>query len=120
MPEAETDAVETLSERDARLHAWLAGVGPGDTVTVRLNSTDTLTGKVYEAPDAGGTSLCVNTTILRYGNRYPGASFEPEPTDPLRAIEPALRAMPDVFAIAIVRWLSPYFDPSNWPGQESP
>jgi hypothetical protein len=70
------DKAETLAERDARFHAWLAGVHPGDIVTVRLNSTDTLTGKVYEAPDARGTSLCVNTVVLRHGNGYPGGSYE--------------------------------------------
>lgn len=67
---------ETLAERGARFHAWLANVKPGDIVTVRLNSTDTLTGKVYEAPDPRGTSLCVNTTVLRHGNGYPGGSYE--------------------------------------------
>lgn len=71
---------ETLAERDARLNTWLAGVSVGDIVTVRLNSTDTLTGKVYEAPDASGrAALYVWTTLLRYGNGYPGASYEPVP-----------------------------------------
>ncbi|GAW50579.1 MULTISPECIES: hypothetical protein [unclassified Nocardioides] len=76
-PEPWVDRVETPAERDERLHAWLATVSPGDIVTVYLNSTDTLTGKVYEAPDARGTSLCVWTTVLRHGNGYPGSSFEP-------------------------------------------
>lgn len=71
---------ETLARRDARLNAWLEGVKPGDIVTVRLNSTDTLTGKVYEAPDLNPNvetkMLCVNTTILRHGNGYPGGSYE--------------------------------------------
>ena len=82
--QAENAQVETLAERDARVNAWLADVSPGDIVTVRLNSTDTLTGKVYEAPDARGTSLCVWTTVLRYGNGYPGSSFEPtaSPAEP--------------------------------------
>lgn len=71
-------AIETLRERDARINAWLEKVKPGDIVTVRLNSTDTLTGKVYTAPDAGGSSLCVWTTVLRHGNGIPGSSYEPE------------------------------------------
>lgn len=79
--------LETLAQRDARLNAWLAGVRVGDIVTVRLNSTDTLTGKVYEAPDdSGRTALYVYTTLLRYGNGYPGGSFEPG--TPIRAIPP--------------------------------
>lgn len=86
-------ADETLAERDARLHAWLAGVKPGDIVTVRLNSTDTLTGKVYEAPDTRGTSLCVNTTVLRHGNGYPGGSFEPVVAAAPEDHIPALRAL---------------------------
>ena len=73
-----SDHTETLAQRDARLNAWLAGVSPGDIVTVRLNSTDTLTGKVYEAPDdTQRTALYVYTTLLRHGNGYPGGSFEP-------------------------------------------
>lgn len=72
-------ATETVPERDARLNTWLEGVSPGDIVTVRLNETDTLTGKVYEAPDASGrTALYVYTTLLRYGNGWPGFAYEPE------------------------------------------
>lgn len=70
-------ALDDLRQRDKRVNAWLEGVRPGDIVTVRLNSTDTLTGRVYEAPDARGTSLCVWTTVLRHGNGCPGASYEP-------------------------------------------
>jgi len=71
-------SVEELRERDARINAWLEGIKPGDIVTVRLNSTDILSGKVYEAPDdSGRTALYVYTTLLRYGNGYPGGSFEP-------------------------------------------
>jgi hypothetical protein len=70
--------VETLAERDARLNEWLAGIKPGDIVTVLLNRTDVLTGKVYEAPDASGrTALYVYETLLRHGNGYPGGAFEP-------------------------------------------
>lgn len=68
---------ETIGERDTRIHAWLENVQPGDIVTIRLNRTDTLTGKVYEVEDEKGTALCVWTTTLRHGNGLPGGSFEP-------------------------------------------
>jgi len=71
---------ETLAERDARLHKWLATIKVGDMVTIRLNRTDTLTGKVYEAPDdipePRGIALCVNNVVLRHGNGYPGGSYD--------------------------------------------
>jgi hypothetical protein len=71
-------SVEALRARDARLNEWLALVKPGDIVTVRLNKTDTLTGKVYEAPDdSGRIAMYVYTTLLRYGNGFPGGSYEP-------------------------------------------
>lgn len=70
--------LEELRKRDDRIYAWLRNIKPGDIVTVRLNETDTLTGKVYEAPDSSGrTALYVNTTLLRHDNGYPGAAFEP-------------------------------------------
>lgn len=65
-----------LRKRDKKINAWLETVKPGDIVSVRLNSTDTLTGRVYEAPDPRGMALCVNTTVLRHGNGYPGGTYE--------------------------------------------
>jgi len=68
---------KTLAERDARLRKWLVTVKVGDIVTIRLNDTDTLTGKVYEAPDPWGMpGLYLNTTVLRHGNGYPGGSYD--------------------------------------------
>lgn len=78
---------ETLRERDARMLDWLDKIKPGDIVTVALNRTDILTGKVYEAPDASRRiALYVNTTLLRYGNGYPGhyTPIMPAPKEMLR------------------------------------
>lgn len=73
-----SDYLRDLKDRDDRINEWLEGVKPGDIVTVRLNSTDILSGKVYKAPDdSGRMALYIYTTLLRYGNGYPGGSFEP-------------------------------------------
>lgn len=72
---------ETLAECDARLGAWLEGVKVGDIVTIRLNSTDTLTGKVYEALDSSGRmALWVYTTPLRFGNGRVALGFDVDGT----------------------------------------
>lgn len=105
-----SDHTETLAQRDARINAWLSGVSPGDIVTVRLNSTDILTGKVYEAPDdTQRAALYVYTTLLRHGNGYPGGSFEPvtEPvSDHTDTIDTAQAVAAEVW-----KWLNEFDSP---------